>query len=115
MRDEVAGFAADGLDVDVLALSAALVDELLGGLGDVGVEGAGKALVAGDDDDENVLLLALDEQRMNDIAGLVVVHVAAADERFEHVGEHLRVGPGLHGSLLRAAQTWRPRPSSWPW
>ena len=105
LADEVAGLAADGFDVDVLALGAAFVDEPVGSLGDVGVEGSGEALVSGDDDDENVLLFALDQQRMHEIAGLVVVHVAAADERFEHVGEHLRVGPGLHGALLRAAQT----------
>ena len=79
----------------------------LRGLDDVGVEGARKALVAGDDDDEDVLLFALDEQRMHDVAGLVAVQVGAADERFEHVGEHLRVGPGLHGALLRAAQLGR--------
>ena len=44
------------------------MDEGLRGLDDVGVEGAGKALVAGDDDDEDVLLFALDQQRMNDFA-----------------------------------------------
>ena len=40
----VAALAAHGLDVDFLVGVAA--DELVGGLEDVGVEGAGKALVA---------------------------------------------------------------------
>ena len=79
--------------------------KLLRGLDDVGVEGAGEALVAGDDDDQDVLLFALDQQRVHEVAGLIVEHSTAADQRFEHVGEHLRVGPSLHSALLGAAQT----------
>jgi hypothetical protein len=49
----VAALAAHGLDVDLLVGVAA--DELVGGLEDVGVEGAGKTLVAADDDEQNAL------------------------------------------------------------
>ncbi len=103
LAEGVARLAADGFDINVLASGAALVDEVLSGLDDVRVEGAGEALVACDDDDQDVLLFALDEERMHDIAG--VAH--AADERFQHVRDHLGVGPGEHGSLLRAAQLGR--------
>ncbi len=41
---------------------------------------------------------------MEDLAALLVVEVGAADEGDEDVGEHLRVGAGLHGAVLGAAQ-----------
>ena len=44
---------------------------------------------------------------MDDLAGLVVVEVGAADEGFEDVDEHLRVGAGGEGALLGAAQLGR--------
>ena len=93
--------------VDVLALLTALVDELLRRLADVGVETAGKALVAGNHDDQHIFLFALHEQRIHDLAGVLVDEVCAAHQRFQHVGDHLRVGPRLHRALLRTAQLGR--------
>ncbi len=89
----VAALAADGFDVDFLVLIAG-VDELVGGLEDVGVEGAGKALVAADDDQQNALLFAGGEERVAQVAGLRVVDLDAARERLKHAGDHAGVGPG---------------------
>ena len=66
----VAALAAHGLDIDFLVGVA--VDELVGGLEDVGVEGAGKALVAADDDEQDALFRPRDEERMAEVAGFLV-------------------------------------------
>ena len=101
----VAALAADGLDVDLLVGVAG--DELVGGLEDVGVEGAGKALVAADDDQQNALFGPRDKERVAEVAGFLVEEIDAADERLQDAGNHLRVGPRGQGALLRAAQLGR--------
>src|SRR5258708_28464198 len=54
--EEVARLSADGFDVDVAALLAILrSNEAHGGLDDVRVDRPGKSLVAGDDDQQDVL------------------------------------------------------------
>ena len=78
---QVAALAAHGLDVDLLVGVAG--DELEGGLEDVGVECAGKALVAADDDQQHALLRPGDEERMAQVAGLLVEERDAVGERFE--------------------------------
>ena len=55
-----------------ICLSGVAGDELEGGLEDVGVECAGKALVAADDDQQHALLRPGDEERMAQVAGLLV-------------------------------------------
>ena len=101
------GLSADRLHVDVLSLRSSFSDEGLAGPDDVRVEGACKALVASDEDDKDVLLLALLQQRMHDVAGVFVVEVGAANEGLKHVRDHARVGPGQHRTLLRTAQLRR--------
>ena len=68
LAEHIPRLAADRFDVDVLAFGAAGVDEALGRLDDVRIEGTGKALVASDDDDQDVLLFALDQQWVKDLA-----------------------------------------------
>ena len=41
------------------------------------------------------------------VAGLFVVEIDAARERLEHAGDHARVRPRRHRTLLRAAQLGR--------
>ena len=103
---QVAALAADGFDVDFL-VGVAGIDELEGGLEDVGVECAGKALVAADDDEQHALFGAGDEERVAQVAGLGIVDIDAARERLEHAGDHFGVRPRGQRPLLRAAQLGR--------
>ena len=71
----VAALAAHALHVDVDAGLG--IDEALRGLEQVGVEAAGQAAVAGDDDEDDVALLARLQQRMLGRAGLRIDDVGA--------------------------------------
>ena len=63
----VAALAAHGLNVDLLVGVAG--DELEGGLENVGVERAGKALVAADDNEQHPLFGPRGKERMAQVAG----------------------------------------------
>src|SRR5271163_4041471 len=73
--EEIAPFAADGLDVDLLLVVA--INVLQRGFDDIGVEASGKALVAGDNDAQHALLFASLEERMTDLTGLGIVNFDA--------------------------------------
>ena len=102
---EVSPLAADAFDVDILFWLGG--DELGDDFQNVCVECAGQTFVAGDDDEENVLLWALGEQRMKRLARDRIIDIGALDERLQNVGQHLRVGAGGECGFLRAAQLGR--------
>ena len=101
----VAALAAHGLNVDFLVGVAR--DELEGNLEDVGVEGAGKALVARDHDEKHALFRPGQKQRAAQVAGLLVVEIDAARERLQDAGDHARVRPRRQRSLLRLPELGR--------
>ena len=82
-------------------------DELGNHFQNVRVERAGQTLVAGDDDEENILLGPLGEQGMKRLAGDGIIDVGALDQRLQNVRQHLRVGAGGERGFLRAAKLGR--------
>ena len=66
-----------------------------------------KPLSPRDDDEQNAFFGPRDKERTAQVAGLLVVEIDAAAERFEHADDHARVGTSGDGALLRAAQLGR--------
>ena len=98
----VAALAAHALHVHVDAGLG--IKEALRRLEQVGVEAPGQATIAGDDDEDDVALLARLQQGMLGLAGLGIDHVGALTSELQHVGQHLRVGTGGQGAFLSAAE-----------
>ena len=98
---EVAPLSSDALDVDILFGLG--LDELRDNLQNVRVECARQPLVTRHNDQQNVLLRALGEQRMARLSGDGIVDVGSGYERFQNVRQHLRIGTGRERAFLRAA------------
>ena len=103
--EQIAPFAADGLDVDFLV--AVFGDEIRRRLEDVRVERARKSLVARNHHQQDALFRPREQQWMPYLACLRINDLRAALERFEHAGQHRRIGAGRNSPLLRAAQLGR--------
>ena len=98
----VGALAADGEDLDGLALAAQADGVGAGELGDVGVEAAAQAALGGHDDEQMHLVLAgADEQLRRGVA------VGAPAEVAEHRIHALGIGARGGGRLLGAAQLGR--------
>src|SRR5579872_6210070 len=103
--EEIAPFASYGFHVDVLICLRQ--QEARSRFEDVGVECAGKSLVARNHDQSDVLLFAMQQQRMIDLAGGFVVNIRARHQRLQYIDQHLRVRTRCQGTLLRLAQLCR--------
>ena len=103
--EKVAAFAADGIDVDLEI--AFFRDETEGRLRDISVEGPGKSLVAGNNDERHGLLRARQQERMANFSALGIVDLDAPRERADHARKHRSVGTRGNGALLGAPQLGR--------
>ena len=72
---EVAAFSSDAFDVDILIWLR--LDEFRRHLQDIGVEGAGQALISGNKNQQDVGFRPLGEQRMARISGERIVDIGA--------------------------------------
>src|SRR5205085_12376901 len=73
--EQISSLAANGDDVNVLARLG--FEKTIGGLYHVGIESAGKSLVAADYDEQDVLLFPALKQRMTRLSGNRVVDLGA--------------------------------------
>jgi hypothetical protein len=78
-----------------------------GRLRNVRVERARQPFVARDDDQQNVFLFALRQQRMLRLTRLRIVNFRPRHQRLQHIGQHLRIRTRRQGPFLRPAQLRR--------
>ncbi len=102
---EVAAFAADGFDFDVLA--GFQFQKAHRRFEDVGVESSRQALVAGDHDQQDVVFGALRQQGMAWLACLRIVNFGAGHQRLQNIRQHLGVRTRRQGAFLRPPQLRR--------
>jgi hypothetical protein len=95
----VAPFAPDGDHLGLLA--GVFVEESLRGFYDVGIERTSEAFVAADEDDQVLLITALIEQRMRDLARDLTAQVA------EHLTHLARKWARRRHAVLRALELRR--------
>src|ERR1019366_8396768 len=99
LAEEIAAFAADQLELDLDA--GALRVEALRTLDEVGIEGAGQALVGGDEHQQDALFVAPGEEG---VLGYGLVAGYGGGDVAEHLAQHRAVGARADGAILGAAQ-----------
>ncbi len=102
---EIAPLAADGFNFDILP--DLLPDELHGRFENVRVEGPRQSFVTGHHNQEDVVLLALRQQRVPRLARLGIVNFRPRHQRLQHICQHLSIGARSQRAILRTPELRR--------